>query len=146
MNAQDLLKTSDFEILNQSSWEGQLTYKDYQSGKLTSIDATMQISISGNKIISDVQYTYEPHKNNKSSVKIKKNGTYYGNEKIISNTMSDGVRTFVTTYTGRDNNQKATMYITHQFSKNAYKVTKEVQYQDGSERFVRNTYDFTKIQ
>lgn len=145
VGAQDALNISDFEILNQTNWEGQLTYKDYQSGKMTSIDATMQIAISGDKITSKIQYTYEPNKNNTSSVKIKKNGTYYGNEKIIDNTMTAGTRTFVTTYDGRDNKKKATMYITHQFSESIYKVMKEVQYHDSNERFVRNTYEFNRI-
>ena len=56
-NAQDTLKLSDFEILNNTNWKGQLTYKDYQSGESRSVDATMQIKIEGEKITSNVQYT-----------------------------------------------------------------------------------------
>ena len=144
-NAQDTLKLSDFEILNNTRWKGKLTYKDYQSGKSVSIDATMQILIKGDKTISNMQYTYEPHKNNKSSVKIKKNGTYYGNESVISNTIENGIRTFVTTYEGKDNGKKAKMYVTRHFSDTTFKVTKEVQYKNSDERFIRNTYEFTKL-
>ncbi len=144
-NVQDTLKLSDFEILNNTNWKGQLTYKDYQSGEPRSIDATMQIKIEGEKITSNVQYTYEPHKNNKSSVKIKKNGTYYGNEKLISNTNENGTTTFVTTYKGRDDGKKATMFMTHHFNDTTYKVTKEVQFKNSNERFIRNTYEFTKL-
>lgn len=144
-NAQDTLKISDFEILNNTSWKGKLTYKDYQSGKPNSIDATMQIKIDGEKITSHVQYTYEPHKNNRSSVKINKNGTYYGNEKIVSNTLKNGTRTFVTTYEGKDGGKKARMFMTHQFNNTTYKVTKEVQFNNSDLRFIRNTYDFTKL-
>ena len=146
INAQDALEITDFEILNHTNWKGQLTYKDYQSGKMTSIDATMQIKLEGERILTSIQYTYEPNKNNNSSVKIKKKGTYFGNEKIISNTLKNGKRTFVTTYEGRDNNQKATMYITHEFDDSTYKVTKQVMYQNSNERFVRNTYQFNNIQ
>lgn len=145
-NAQEPLKLTDFEILNNTSWEGQLTYKDYQSGKMTPVDATMQIKIKNDRIITNVQYTYEPNKNNSSSVKLKKGGTYYGNEKLISNTINNNVRTFVTYYEGKDGGKKADIYITHQFSKDHLKITKEVQYKNETTRFVRNTYKFKKIQ
>ena len=144
-NAQDSIELSDLEILNNTSWKGKLTYKDYQSGNQSSIAATMQAKIDGEKIIYSVQYTYEPNKNIKSSVKIKKNGTYYGNEKVISNTLANGTRTLVTTYDGKDNGKKATMYITRQFNGTSYKETKEVQLKGSEERFVRNKYEFTKI-
>ncbi|WP_400080274.1 hypothetical protein [Winogradskyella sp. R77965] len=144
-HSQSTLKISDLEILNNTSWEGKLTYKDYQSGEPRTIETTLQIKIEGDKIISNVQYTYEPNKNNKSSVKLKKNGTYYGNEKILSNTFENGIRTLVTTYKGRDAGKKATMYMTHQFSETTYKVTKEVQFKNSEERFIRNTYEFTKL-
>jgi hypothetical protein len=143
--AQDTLKLSDFEILKNSSWKGNLTYKDYQSGKQTTIDATMQIFIKGEKLISKIQYTYEPNKNNTSSVRLKKNGTYYGNEKVVSNTYKNGIRTFVTTYDGKDNNKKATFFITHEFGESYYKVTKEVQLKNSLDRFTRNTYTFKRI-
>lgn len=145
LSAQNSLNLSDFEILNNTQWKGQLTYKDYQSGKQQTIDATMQIKIEGKKITSSVQYTYEPNKNNTYSVKLKKNGTYFGNEKVISNTFKNGTRTFITTYEGRDNGKKATMYITHQFNDTSYTFTKEVQYENETERFTRNTYQFNKL-
>ena len=144
-NAQDTIQLSDFEILNNTSWKGKLTYKDYQSGKFTGIDATMQAKIEGDKIVYNVQYTYEPNKNNKSSVKLKKNGAYYGNEKVVSNTFEDGTRILVTSYEGKDNGKKATMFITRQFNKTSYKETKEVQFKGSEERFIRNTYEFTKL-
>ncbi|WP_299336343.1 hypothetical protein [uncultured Psychroserpens sp.] len=144
-NAQEPLHISNFNMLNNTSWEGQLTYKDYQSGNQRSVDTKMQIEIKGDRLITNIQYTYEPKKNNSSSVKLKKNGTYFGNERIISNTLDNGIRTFITTYKGRDNGKKATMYITHQFSQHAYKVTKEVQYDHSNERFIRNTYQYLKL-
>ena len=145
INAQNTLDISDFENLNNTSWKGTLTYKDYQSGELTRIATTMQIKIKGEKLIYKDQYTYEPHKNYTSSVKIKKNGTYYGNEKVLSNSLENGTRIFVTTYEGKDNGKKATMYITRQFSATLFKITKEVQLKNSDKRFMRNTYEFTKL-
>ena len=144
-NAQDTIKLSDLEILNNTSWTGKLNYKDYQSGEFTGIDATMQVKIEGEKVVYNIQYTYEPNKNNKSSVKIKKNGTYYGNEKVVSNVLENGIRIIVTTYQGKDDGKKATMCITRQFNGTSYKEIKEVQFKDSEERFVRNTYELTKL-
>ena len=75
--AQDTIKISDFESINNTSWKGTLTYTDYQTGKLTDVEATMQFKIENDKIITQVQYTYEPSKNYKGTIKIRKNGTYF---------------------------------------------------------------------
>ena len=83
-NAQDKIQLSDFESMNNTKWKGHLTYKDYQSGKQEKIPSTMELKIEGDKIIYSIQYDYEPNKNNVSKVKIKKDGTIFGNEKVIS--------------------------------------------------------------
>ena len=145
VQAQDTIKLSDFESLNNTSWKGTLTYTDYQTGKLTDVDATMQFKIENDKIITNVQYTYEPSKNYKGSVKIKKNGTYFGNEKVLSFTNVNGTKTLVTTYRGKDDNRKADMYLTHVMTDSTYSVTKEVVYVDTEERLIRNTYNYIKI-
>ena len=146
MSAQATVNISDLQSIDNSHWEGQLTYKDYGSGKLTSIEATQQIKIEGEKIITSTQYTYEPNENNKSTIKLRKNGNYFGKEKVIRNSIENNTRTIVTTYEGRDNNKKATLYITYKFNATEYSVTKEVVPKDGSERFVRNSYNFKRIQ
>jgi len=144
VNAQDTIALSDFEILNNTSWKGSLTYKDYSSGKQETIPSKLQIKIEDNKIKWSIQYDYEPHKNNKSSVKIKKNGTYYGNEKVVSNIIENGVRTIITTYKGRDNGNKATFFNIHKFDNYNYSLTKEVRLENTAERFVRSTYSLKK--
>ena len=146
VNAQDTIQLSDFKSIDNTSWEGTLTYRDYQSDQLETVDATMQFKIEDDKIITNVQYTYEPSKNYKGSVKIKKNGTYFGNEQVVSFKEEDGTKTLVTTYKGKDDNRKAEMFITHTLTDSTYTVSKEVVYLDTKERLVRNTYQYTKIQ
>lgn len=146
INAQNSIQLSDFKSIDNTSWEGTLTHRDYQSGQLETVDATMQFKIEGDKIITNVQYTYELNKNHKGSVKIKKNGTYFGNEKVVSFKEEDGTKTLVTTYKGKDKNRKAEMFITHTLTDSTYTVSKEVVYLDTKERLVRNTYQYTKIQ
>ncbi|MBT8243832.1 hypothetical protein [Winogradskyella sp.] len=144
-NAQDIIKLSNFEGIDNTSWKGKLTYKDYQSGKQETIPCTMQLKIEGDKIVFNQQYTYEPTKNNKSIVKIKKTGTYFGNEKVVCFTRNKDSQTLVTLYRGRDNGKKANMYVTRILTDSTYEVTKEVQYLDTKEKFVRNTYSYTKL-
>jgi hypothetical protein len=143
--AQSSVSISDFEILNNTNWKGTLSYLDYRSGNQLEIEATMQIKIDGNKIKSNVQYTYEPHKNNKASVQIEKNGTYYGNEKIVSNSIKNNTRIIVTTYAGKDNGRKADFYKTHTFNKTTYSISKKVVFKDDYESLIRNTYKFKRI-
>ncbi len=144
--AQNTIQLSDFKSINNTNWKGTLTYTDYQSGNLETIDATMQFKIHDDKITTSVQYTYEPNKNYKSSVRIKKNGTYFGNEKVVSFSDEKGVKIMVTTYRGKDNGKKADMYTTYTLTDKTYSVSKEVVYRDTKERLVRNTYNYTKIQ
>lgn len=139
------LSLSDFKILNNTSWKGTLTYLDYSSGKSETIETTLQIKIENNKIKSSIQYTYEPNKNYNSSVKLRKKGIYYGNEKVIKNTIKNGTRIIITTYNGKDNGKKATFYNIHKFNKNDYSITKEVQLKNDTKRFTRNTYTFKKF-
>ncbi len=145
INAQASVQISDLEPLNNTNWKGLLTYTDYQSGELKDAETTLQIKIENNTVKSNIQYTYEPNKNNKSSVKLKKNGTYYGNEKVIENTYDKGLRTIKTMYEGKDDNRPATMYITHTFNDDTYTVTKFVAYKNSKESLIRNTYKFKKI-
>ena len=74
LNAQVTISTNDFQILNNTKWEGTLTYIDYKSGKLTDIESKMQIIISEKTIEQNIQYVWEPNKNVETRTKIKNKG------------------------------------------------------------------------
>ncbi len=144
-NAQSKISLSDFKILDNTSWEGNLTYKNYQDGKQISIPTTMQIKLTDKAIERALQYTYEPDKNIFSKTKIKKNGRYLGKQEVIKKIMDpDGSFKIVTKYEGKDDNKKATMYITYELNSNSYSVIKEVEFNNSNERFVRHQYKYTK--
>ena len=143
---QSKIDAKDFETLNNTSWKGTLMYKDYTSGKKTVLQTTMQVSIKENKFITDVQYTYEPEANSRQRIKIKKGGTYFGSEKVVEKEVqNDGSIKFVTVFKGKDNNKKATMYKTYFFSADKISITKEVQYIDSKEKFIRNKQTYSRI-
>ena len=140
------ISLDDFKVLNNTSWEGTLTYLDYQSGKLTPIATTMQMRITDKAIETDLQYTWEPDKNVQVKTRIRKNGTHLGKQKVISKTQKeDGTMHLMTSSEGKDDNRKATLYYTYEFSIDGYHVTKEVQFEGSNERFLRNKYDYKKI-
>ena len=144
-NAQTTISLEDFKTLNNTSWEGTLTYLDYQSAELVPVSTTMQISITDKVIEQNIQYTWEPNKNVQAKAKIKKNGTYLGKQKVVSKTINaDGITILVTRAEGKDDNKKALMIYTYAFNDTSYKVTKEVQFEGSTERFMRNTYDYKK--
>jgi len=146
VSAQTTIALEDFSVLNNTSWSGTLTYSDYQSGKLVPIATTMQVVISEKGVEQNIQYTYEPNKNIKSFTKIKKNGAYFGKQKIISkNIDSDGTVTIITSYKGKDDNRKATLYYTYTFNTNFYKVEKEVLFDGSSKKIFRNSYEYKRI-
>ena len=143
--AQSTVSINDFEILNNTNWKGTLTYLDYQSGKTVPVSTTMQIGVTDKAIEQDIQYTWEPNKNVRTKTKIKKNGRYLGKQKVISKIIKeDGTVILLTSYEGKDDNKKATMFFTYEFNNNNYKVTKEVQFDGSNERFMRNNYNYKK--
>ena len=143
---ENLVTNEDISILNNTQWVGELMYLDYSSGIETTLKTKMQITTKNNKITMNTQYVYEPSANNKDTIKLKKNGTYFGNEKIIEKTVSkNGVTTILTTFKARDNNKPATLFKTYIFSGTEFSVTKEVQFENTKERFVRNKLTYTKL-
>ncbi|WP_298759545.1 hypothetical protein [uncultured Psychroserpens sp.] len=136
----------ELSVLDNTQWTGELMYVNYNDSREVTLKTTMQIQIKGHKILMSTQYDNEPSANSKSTIKLKKNGTYFGNEKIIKKHISeDGKTTLTTFYEGRDANKLAKIYKTYVYDGNNFSVTKEVQFNDDSEKFVRNRYTYTKL-
>jgi hypothetical protein len=146
INGQTKVEITDFDILNNTNWKGTLMYKNYGDGKEVTLQTTMSISIQKNKIITEIKFPREPKANSKVKIKIKKNGTYFGDEKIIEKELlEDNTLKIVTYYEGKDNNQNAKMYKTYVFNKVTFSITKEVQYSGSDEKFIRNKQMYNRI-
>jgi len=146
VSAQANVELSDINVLNNTNWQGSLMYVDYSSGEETVLQTTMQLTIKGAKIIMSTQYNNEPKANSKGSIKLKKGGSYFGNEKVVEKSkLKDNMIKIVTTYEGFDNNKKATIYKTYLFNSRVYSVTKEIQLNGSKEKFTRNKYSYTRI-
>lgn len=144
--AQARIEAKDFDILDNTSWEGTLTYLNYQSDELSTIGTTMQISTYGDIIEQSIQYTWEPSKNVVAKTKIKKKGRFLGQQKVVSKTIKeDGTTLLKTIANGKDNNRKATLFFTYEFNDDRFHVKKEVRYKGKDALFMRNKYNYTKI-
>ena len=51
----------------------------------------------------------------------------------------------MTTYNGNDNNKKAIMFKTYLFNKDSFSITKEVQYENSEDKFIRNKQTYKRI-
>ena len=143
--AQQKVRISDFTSLDNTNWTGELMYINYSDSKEVILPTTLTIEVKKNKIIFYRTYTTEQSANDKSTIKIKKNGTYLGNEKIINVTKNDDNSIEIETmYEGKDANKEATMYITYFFSTTQLILKKEVEFKDAPGKFIRNQYTYTK--
>ncbi|MDJ0645754.1 MAG: hypothetical protein QNJ57_07160 [Flavobacteriaceae bacterium] len=146
LSAQATISSEDFQILENSAWEGTLTYKNYSDGKAVSIRTTMQVRIEKNKITYTVQYPDEPKENSTLIKRIRKNGSYFGNEKVLKKMRTpEGKMKVITSFEGKDNDQEATMYLIYLFNENELSITKEVQYKNSQKRFIRNSQNYKRI-
>ncbi|NER18966.1 hypothetical protein [Spongiivirga citrea] len=144
--SQSSVSTSDFEILNNTNWKGQLMYVNYGDGKEVVLPTTLKIEVKGNKVVFATGFSSEPEANSKETIKIKKNGMLFGNEKVTARAIADdGTITITTEYTGKDANRPATMFKSYVFNAKTVTITKEVLFDGESERFVRNRYSYTRI-
>lgn len=143
--AQNKVSITDFELLQDTSWSGNLMYLNYGDNQEVKLKTTMQIKLKGNKIIMSTQFTDEPSANSTNSIKLKMKGTYLGNEKIMEKKQEGGVMEVVTMFVGKDNDKPATMHKTYRFSTKEFSVTKTVQFENSDKKFVRNKYSYERI-
>ncbi|WP_299536966.1 hypothetical protein [Ulvibacterium sp.] len=143
--AQNTLSPSNFEYLNASSWSGNLMYINYSDGKEVNIRTTLKIFLKDDTIIQEMEFPDEPKANYVSRIRIKKNGTYFGNEKVEALDFTEGKITNLTTsYQGRDNNKKANIYKTYMFGEQNLSITKTVVFQKSGKKLIRNRYTYNR--
>jgi hypothetical protein len=143
--AQEKVNMSDFTCLDNTNWTGELMYVNYSDSKEVTLPATLEIKVKKNKLVMFTKYPNEKSANGKSTLKLEKDGTYIGNQKIIRvDRLANGSMEIETMYNGQDDNKDATMYMTYFFNQKELTVQKEVEFKDTPGKFVRNKYTYTK--
>lgn len=129
------------------SWQGELTYLDYTSGKPFTMLANIKISLTGDNkgYIMSYEYPKEPQANAKDTTYIK--DKLFGKDKIVGFKMAaDRSFTLVTEIVGEDGNdhKKAILRHTYILKSNIYSVVKDVKF-DGTDVWIkRNEYQLNR--
>ncbi|WP_430408251.1 hypothetical protein [Kordia sp.] len=144
--AQQKVTISDFKNLDNTNWKGELMYVNYSDNKKVTLPTVLHLEVKKNKIIFQTNYTTEESANNKSVLKIKKDGTFLDNQQITNVARFEGGSIEIETmYEGKDANKDATIYTTYLFNNQKLTMKKEVEFKDTPGRFIRNQYTYTKI-
>ncbi len=148
VNAQQTtLNIEDLIFLDNTRWKGTLMYVNYSDGKEVDISKELKITIQGNKLIMENTYPNEPKANTRQAIKLRKNGAYFGKEKISSvDKQSNDNFTIRTKTIGKDNGVKAFLIKTYTIASETLMIAKEVQVLGSSRIFLRNKSLFKKHQ
>ncbi|MEY2635651.1 MAG: hypothetical protein RLZZ197_127 [Bacteroidota bacterium] len=125
------------------SWQGNLTYLDYSSGKPFTMLANIKISLTADSrgYIMAYEYPKEPHANAKDTTAIV--GSFFGKDKIVEfkRDSAEGF-TLVTEVDGEDGNENKKAILRHQYllQKNTFTITKSVKFQGTDNWIKRNEY------
>lgn len=138
------IKSGDFKRLTNGQWKGKLTYKDYRSNKKVSILSNLIVTESSDDKLSwifEYEYPDEPKANEKSIVKISKDGKTFDGETVVERTkLPNGTLKIVTIKNGTDNDKPAVFRYIYLINKKTFSIKKEVKYEEAKEFFERNEY------
>jgi uncharacterized membrane protein YphA (DoxX/SURF4 family) len=146
--AQDapVLKQEDIQKI-RGSWTGNLTYKDYQSGKQVIIPCNLEVKLGNNKRAFSLSYSYpgESDHNTTDEIKVSEDGRKVNGELVTERTISsDSTLRVVVEARGQDNSKPAIIYSIIEISENKFTITKNVRYMTTGEVFERNRYSFSR--
>lgn len=147
--AQEALVTKSDIAKLIGNWEGSLMYLDYSSNQPYTMPCNAIINSVKNKNQVKVSYEYpnEPKANRTFKLKISKDGTEIGKEKITNKTLDEeGNSVFEIVKSGKDgnDNKQALIRQTYVISDQVFIVRKEVKFDGTTEWVLRNEYKFTK--
>ncbi len=131
---------ADLKII-VGSWEGNITYLDYQTNKPFTMSANLIVEQGKdeNSLVLNNIYPNEPKANNTDKIKISKNGSQLNKNKVTSRELlKNGQIQILTEHAGKDDNQKALIRNTYIISKNLFLIRKEVQF-EGTDDWIKRS-------
>ena len=142
------ISLKDFDLLI-GSWQGNLTYLDYSSGKPYTMPANVDIRNSGktNKFIFSNIYPKEPNANSVDTLTISKDGNKINDDSVKSiRKLGNGNVEIITELQGKDGNDNKPALIRHTyiFGNTVFVIRKDVQFTGQTEWIKRNEYSYTK--
>lgn len=129
------------------SWEGTITYLDYQTNKPFTMSANVNISSSKKEGLYLLQYIYptEPNANSKEKLRLSKDGKSINKREIIlSERLDNGSLKIHVLKKGKDDRKTAQLRYTYLISDFEFIILKEVQFVEESDWIKRSEYRFKK--
>ena len=145
-NSQAKITPDDLKI-SIGSWEGTITYLDYQTNEPYTMPTNLVVRQGKNENILVLNYRYpkEPKANSSDKIKIGKNGFLLNKNKIKSREeLEDGTIQIQTEHMGKDDKRKALIRYTYSMSSTTFVIQKEVQFNKEEEWIKRNEFNFSK--
>lgn len=138
------LTPAQVDRLCGAPWIGTLTYLDYTSGKLTTIDSSLQVRRldgPGARWEYGIGYSKEPHADSRETLELTRGGTQLGDERIVRvEEDASGTLRYVTECEGLDDNRPASFRFEHEVSDRACSRRKMVRFAGTTEWFERHIY------
>lgn len=137
----------------EGSWKGSLTYKDYSTGKETSIAATVVCHLAkpeneSRTWVMNFDYPGEKGHDHSEEYRINKEGTGISNKLLVEKTLlPDGSLKIILEEKGKDGNDQKPAIFHHiiKLSASTLTITKMVRF-EGDQVFIkRNEYQFSKL-
>lgn len=146
--AMDRLRASDIDRLAGEPWIGTLTYKDYTSGRSTTIESSfMARRLDGEGIAWEFGYGYskEPHADAKEVVRLCDDGRTLGEERVIAvEHRREGTLWYVTEAKGEDDGRPAVMRFEHSLTPTQFSRRKLVRFDGDADFFERHVYRWSR--
>ncbi len=139
------LKSSDLTGLGGADYAGALTYLDYGSGDLVTLDVRAGVTVKLNCLNIAIQYPDEPQANSTNEYCISEDGSSFAGAKLISlQRLGPNFLAFQTQETGEDDNKPALLRQSYILSRKAITSGREVSYDDGDTWIERNELDIER--
>ncbi len=129
------------------SWEGTITYLDYQTNTPFSMPANLIVEEGKNEstlILKNI-FPDEPKANYSEKIKISKNGTLLNKQTITQRIEDeDGLVQIQTEFQGKDDHKEAIIRYTYILSENIFLIRKEVQFQPDEDWIKRSEFSYSR--
>lgn len=144
--SQPQITTEDLKTI-VGSWEGKITYLDYQTNKPFTMAANLIVEKGKgeNRLVLKNLYPNEPKANNSDKIKVTKNGTLLNRHLVTKREeLENGQIQIQTEHKGKDDNKKALIRYTYQISKNLFLIRKEVQFDEVDGWIKRSEFSYKR--
>lgn len=139
---------ADIDRLTGPPWVGALTYLDYSSRRLMTIDSSITVRRASDDPPAwefGFGYSKEPHADSTETIALSRDGRRLGDEAVVSREQMTGGGVRITTEAdGNDDSRPARFRFVHTITDRAYTRSKLVRFTDEADFFERHVYRWTR--